>query len=80
MTAKEYKAHLRQKLKEQIELTEYYRKESERVDQDRRKYQAQFAARYRWWIELLGKEKVPILGPLIEKDAKFLQTVEYFSW
>lgn len=80
MTAKQYKEHLRQKLKDQIEQTEYYKKEFERVDQDRKKFQVHFAARYRWWIELLGKSQTPIIGPLIEKDAKFLQTVEYFSW
>lgn len=83
MTAKEYKAHLRQKLKEQSDLTEYYKKEYESVFEDRKKYQQHFTKRFRWFIELLGKGQGPRLGEddgVIARDAKFLQTVEYFSW
>ena len=50
------------------------------LENERRIYQEHFARRFKWWIELIGKNTTPSLPWLIEHDAKFMQTVTHFSW
>ena len=51
-----------------------------KVIEDRQKYRNFFATEFKWHIKLLGNNEHPAMVPLIEKEAKFLTTVEPFFW
>lgn len=50
------------------------------LENERRIYQEHFVRRFRWWIELSGRNTTPNLAWLIEQDAKVLQTLTQFPW
>ena len=47
---------------------------------DRDLFRDHFARRFRWWIELLGKNEKPSLPWLIEADAKQMQSMKWWRW
>ncbi len=50
------------------------------IKQDRKKFRDHFSRRFRWWIELVGKNSNPNKAWLIEDDAKFLKEVDWWIW
>lgn len=55
-------------------------KEKADLEKDRQKFRNHFARRFRWWIELLGKQTAPSVSWLVEADAKELAAFEWWSW
>lgn len=64
-------------LREQIHALEADLKE---LEADREKFRLHFTGRFRWWIKLVGEGKSPSLPYLVEADAKFLTTVQWWCW
>lgn len=60
-------------------ITELEKRTSD-LEQERKKFRQHFQKRFRWWIELVGKQTGPKLSWLIEDDAQFLHTVERWWW
>lgn len=54
--------------------------EVEELKADRELFREHFKNRFRWWIELLGKQSNPSLPWLIEDEAKWLRRFKWFSW
>jgi len=59
---------------------EQFEKKIRQLENEQCLYQEHFARRFKWWIELIGKNSTPSLPWLIEQDAKFLQSVTQFTW
>ena len=54
--------------------------EVESIKRDREEYREHFKRRFKWWIELHGKQEKPSLTWLIEDEAKWLRRFEWFFW
>ncbi len=65
------------RLRERIKELE---KENQEVSEDRDLFRDHFARRFRWWIELVGKQKTPNMAWLIEADAKEMRAMKWWSW
>lgn len=50
------------------------------LQEDREVFREHFKERFRWWIELLGKQEKPSLPWLIESEAKWLRRFQWFAW
>lgn len=65
------------RLRERIKYLEEQNKE---LENDRALFRDHFARRFRWWIELLGKNEKPSLPWLIEQDAKEMRNMKWWLW
>lgn len=63
---------IEKRLRERIKNLE---QENDKLQKDRNKFRSHFERRFKWWIELLGKQSSPNLPWLIEDDAKFLKDI-----
>lgn len=64
---------LRQRIK-------YLESENESLINDRRLFREHFINRFKWWIELLGKQAKPDLKWVIEDDATWLRKFQTWYW
>ena len=65
------------RLKERVKELEA---ELDEIRRDRQKFRDHFVSRFRWWIELLGKDTSPKVSWLVEDDAKWLRNLKWWSW
>lgn len=65
------------RLRERIQHLE---QEIVELESDRAVFRNHFSSRFRWWIELLGKQEKPSLEWLIESDAQVLRNAKWWSW
>ncbi len=68
---------IEKRLRERIAYLEVANRE---LEADRNLFRDHFARRFRWWIELLGKNETPKLAWLIEADAKEMRAMQWWSW
>lgn len=50
------------------------------LESERTLFRTHATDRFKWWIKLLHDGQDPSLAWLVEHDARFLQSVSYFSW
>lgn len=75
----EKKRHARQMRYKVEEITRLEKTICE-LENERRRFRAHASERFQWWTKLLNGKDTPSLPWLIEHDAKFLQSVSYFTW
>ncbi|MGL5936229.1 MAG: hypothetical protein ACRCZI_11485 [Cetobacterium sp.] len=68
---------IEKKLRERVQELE---KELDEVKQDREEFRDHFAKRFKWWLELIGKQQAPPMTWLIESDAKWLRRFQWWQW